>query len=149
MGQYSGNQKPGATGFEPQDINAMQNLFLYANYKGRTVDVAAQLLAAEPGITKSSGVPSSYRPTANQDIKAMFNQAAGNVLGRQLSDAELQKFTQAYHSQEMAQAGGGAQAPSLQVAATEAARAAHPAEAQAMGASTLMDIFDKTIKGLG
>lgn len=147
-GLYTGNAQPSGTGFSNADINAMQQFLLYANAKGRTVDAALPLFMSEVGNSSGTSV-TSFRPTSNQDIKAVFNQAAGNVLGRQLSDAELQKFIKSYHAQEAGQAAGGSMAPSLQTAATEAARAASPDEANAMGALQLTNVFDNMIKGLG
>jgi hypothetical protein len=71
------------------------------------------------------------------------------VLGRQLSDAEVEKFVKAYNAMEVGEAMGGAAAPSVQTAALQAAEAAAPDEAAAMGALQLAQLMDQSIKGLG
>jgi len=146
VGVY-GKQKPSDTGFAPRDISAMQQALKWANWKGRTVDVAAPMMLAEIGPVQVPGA--RIRTTPKQDLQSVFAKAASSVLGRQPSQKELDKFIRAYNQQEVTEAQGGAIAPNISVAAEEAARAAAPEEADAMGALTLTNIFDNMIKGLG
>lgn len=146
VGVY-GKQKPSDTGFAPRDITAMQQALRWANWKGRTVDVAAPMMLAEIGPIQQPGT--RVRTTPKQDLQSIFSKTASSILGRQLSQKEIDKFVKAYNQQEVSEAQGGAFTPSASVAAEQAVMAAAPEEADAMGALTLTNIFDSMIKGLG
>ena len=146
VGLYQGS-KPSPSGFASKDLAAMQDALDWANWRGYTIDVAATMMATELGTVASGG--NRVRTTAKEDLRSVFKQTASSVLGRQLSDSEIEKFVKSYNQKEVADAMGGAAAPSAQVAAEQAATAAAPDEAAAMGALTLTNIFDDMIKGLG
>lgn len=146
VGLYRGS-KPSQTGFDSIDQAAMQGALDWANWRGYTIDVAATLMATELGTVSNGG--NRVRTTPKEDLRAVFKQAAGTVLGRQLSDKEIEKFVKSYNQKEINEAGGGAFAPTASVSAEEAVIAAAPEEAQAMGALSLTNIFDSVIKGLG
>jgi hypothetical protein len=146
VGAY-GNTKPSRSGFNSADFSAMREAMLYANSKGVTLDVARSMMAAELGTGVGGGA--RIRTTPKQDLQAVFRQASSQILGRRLSDAEVEKFVKAYNRQEVNQAMGGAMAPSVQTAATEAVEAAAPDEAAAMGALRLTNVIDSAIKELG
>lgn len=146
VGLY-GNSKPSQTGFESRDLGAMQDALNWANWRGYTIDVAATLMATE--LPKVANGGNRIRTTAKEDLRAVFKNAAGSILGRQLSDKEIEKFVKTYNQKEINEAGGGAFAPTASVAAEQAVMGAAPAEAQAMGALSLTNIFDSVIKGLG
>jgi hypothetical protein len=147
VGLY-GNSKPGS-GFSNKDLSAMREALRYANAEGVTVDVAVNLMAADPNVKTKIAGSARVRTTPKQDLRAVFKQAAGSVLGRQLSDAEVEKFVRSYNQAEVVEAMGGAAAPSVQTAALQAVEAASPDEAAAMGALQLANIMDKKIKALG
>lgn len=147
LGMY-GNSAPSANGFSNRDINAMKEALRTANATGYTVKVTAQLLAADPTYKKNIPTP-RIRTTAKQDLRAVFKQASGSVLGRQLSDAEVEKFVRSYQGMEVTEAMGGAATPSAGVAAQQAVEAAAPEEAAAMGALRLAELMDRRIKELG
>ena len=146
VGLY-GNTKPSQTGFESRDLGAMQDALNWANWRGYTIDVAATLMATE--LPKVANGGNRIRTTPKEDLRAVFKNAAGSILGRQLSDKEIEKFVKSYNQKETNEAGGGAFAPTASVAAEQAVMGAAPAEAQAMGALSLTNIFDSVIKGLG
>ena len=104
-------------------------------------------MATELGTVNNSS--NRVRTTAKEDLRSVFKQTASSVLGRQLSDSEVEKFVRSYNQMEVSDAMGGAAAPNAQVAAQQALTAAAPDEAAAMGALTLTNIFDDMIKGLG
>ena len=147
VGAY-GNTKPSRSGFNSADFSAMREAMLYANSKGVTLDVAVNMMAAELG-TAAPGGGARIRTTPKQDLAAVFRQASGQILGRRLSDAEVEKFVKAYTRMEVGEAMGGAAAPSVQTAAQMAVEAAAPDEAAAMGALQLTNIIDSAIKELG
>lgn len=147
IGAY-GSSKPSNTGFNSSDFSAMREAMLYANSKGVTLDVAVNMMMADPGL-KVGGAGTRIRTTPKQDLAAVFRQASGQILGRRLSDAEVEKFVKAYNRMETTEAYGGAAAPSVQTAATQAVEAAAPDEAAAMGALQLTNIIDSAIKELG
>lgn len=146
VGAY-GSSKPSRSGFNSSDFSAMREAMLYANAKGVTLDVATAMMASELGGVAGGG--QRIRTTPKQDLQAVFRQASGQILGRRLSDAEVEKFVKAYNRMEVSEATGGAVAPSVQTAATQAVEAAAPDEAAAMGALQLTNIIDSAIKELG
>lgn len=146
VGLYQGS-KPSASGFSNKDISVMQDALDWSNWRGYTIDVAATMMATELGTVASTG--NRVRTTPKEDLRSIFKQTAGSVLGRQLSDSEVEKFIKSYNQKEMSEAAGGAFAPTASVSAEEAVMAAAPAEAQAMGALSLTNVFDDVIKGLG
>lgn len=152
LGLY-GKSSPSITGTQNKDFNAVQQVMMYANEKGYTLPVAVQMMAVDPQIRaaiKTAGVSSKkFRPTPKQDLRAVFKQAAGSILGRQLSDAEIEKFVKSYTGMEKTEFAGGAQAPNVSVAAETAVLKAAPQEATAVGMSKLAEIMDQKIKALG
>lgn len=147
VGAY-GSSKPSRSGFNSSDFSAMREAMLYANAKGVTLDVATAMMASELGGVGAGG-GQRIRTTPKQDLQAVFRQASGQILGRRLSDAEVEKFVKAYNRMEVSEATGGAAAPSVQTAAMQAVEAAAPDEAAAMGALQLTNIIDSAIKELG
>jgi hypothetical protein len=146
VGAY-GNSKPSRSGFNSADFSAMREAMLYANSKGVTLDVAVNMMASELGTGGGGGA--RIRTTPKQDLQAVFRQVSGQILGRRLSDAEVNKFVKAYNRQELAEAAGGAPTPSVETAAMQAVQAASPGEASAMGALRLTNVIDSAIKELG
>lgn len=148
VGAY-GNTKPSGSGFNSSDFSAMREAMLYANTKGVTLDVATSMMVAEIGTMGGVGGAQRVRTTPKQDLQAVFRQVSSQVLGRRLSDSEVEKFIKAYNQKEVSAAYGGPEAPQASVAAQEAVTAAAPDEADAVGALSLTNIFDDMIKGLG
>ena len=146
VGLYQGS-KPSPSGFNSKDLSVMQDALDWANWRGYTIDVAATMMATELGTVANAG--NRVRTTAKEDLRSVFKQTASSILGRTLSDSEVEKFVKSYNQKEVADAMGGAAAPTAATAAEQAVTAAAPDEAAAMGASTLMDLFDQKIKGLG
>lgn len=149
-----GNSRPTTTGFASSDLSAMQEIMRYANYRGVTVKVAARLMAADPNVqqwrkTQVAGGGARVRTTAREDLRSVFKSATARVLGRDLSDAELERFIQSYNAAEVRQAMGGAMAPSASTAATMAAETAAPEEAGAMKMLDYANVVDQLMKGLG
>ena len=147
LGIY-GKSKPSNSGFATKDLSAMREAMLWANANGVTIDAAQTLMAAEVGFTPS-GAAKRIRTTPKQDLTAVFRQASSSILGRQLSDSEINKFVKSYNRMEVAEGTGGAIAPNVSVAAEQFVKTGSPEEAQAMGALTLTNIIDNAIKGLG
>lgn len=145
---FYGKSKPSNSGFATRDLTAMKEAMLKANSDGVTIDVATTLMAAEVGFVPSSAAR-RIRTTPKQDLTAVFRQASSSILGRQLSNAEINKFVKSYNRMEVTEGMGGAITPNAQVAAQQFVESGSPEEAQAMGALTLTNIIDKAIKGLG
>lgn len=147
LGLY-GKSRPSSTGVSSRDISAVKQALLYANTEGVTLDVALNLMAADPNIkAKASG--GRVRTTPKQDLRAVFKQATQSVLGRDLSDAEVERFIRSYNAMEVSEAMGGAVAPSAQTAALESAQVAAPDEAGAMQLLGYANVIDQLMKGLG
>lgn len=147
LGLY-GNSKVSSNGFANRDLSAVRQAMLYANAEGVTLDRAVAMMQADPSVRQAAISGRRVRTTATQDLRTVFKQVSLNTLGRQLSDAEVDKFVKAYNRSEVSEAMGGATVASPQVAAQEAVMSAAPEEAAAVGASRLASIMDQMIKGL-
>jgi len=153
LGVY-GKSRPTVTGFASRDQNAMAQAMLYANANGVTLDVALTMMAADPNVQaniKALGIGGAarIRTTPKQDLRAVFKQASQNILGRDLSDDEVDKFVRAYNASEVREAQGGAITPSAGVAAEEAVMGTAPEEAGAMRMLGYANAVDQLLKGLG
>jgi hypothetical protein len=147
VGAY-GNSSPSRTGFNSTDFSAMREAMLYANHKGVTLDVAITMMSAELGSAGGMG-GQRVRTTPKQDLQAVFRQVSGQILGRRLSDSEVEKFVKSYNQKEVSAAYGGEAAPQADVAAMEQIESAVPEEAGAMGVLKLSNVIDSAIKELG
>lgn len=145
LGVY-GNAKPSRSGLEDKDINAMAQLLDAANAYGRTYDVALDLAQIEFGKQRTGGV--RFRPTPKQDLRQVFRNVSSQVLGREMSDAEAEKFVRAYQQMERTEAYGGSRAPDVQLVAQEQIEQAVPEESAAVGALQLATAFDDFVKGM-
>lgn len=151
VGAY-GKSKPSQTGFKDSDLSAMRQVLRTANVEGVTIDVAVGLMATKYGGTSTgsgSGSGTRIRTTPKQDVSAVFRQVSSQLLGRRLSDVEINKFVKSYNRMETVEGMGGAIAPNVSVAAEQFVRTGAPEESTAMGALTLTNIIDNAIKGLG
>jgi hypothetical protein len=146
VGAY-GRSKPSKTGLTATDLAAVRQAMYTANAEGVTLDVAVGLMATKYG--GSAPAAARIRTTPKQDVSAVFRKVSGELLGRRLSDAEINKFVKAYNRMETAEATGGAIAPSVEGAAIAQIEARQPEEASAMGLLQLTNIIDDSIKGLG
>jgi hypothetical protein len=148
VGAY-GSSKPSRSGFNSSDFSAMREAMLYANAKGVTLDVATSMMATELGGGIGGGGGQRVRTTAKQDLQTVFRQVSGQVLGRRLSDSEVEKFVKAYNQKEISEAYGGEAAPQADVAAMAQIESAVPEEAGAVGMLKLSNVIDSAIKELG
>ena len=140
-----GSSKPSPTGFDSKDFSAMGDFLRFANSQGVTSDVAySQFLTT----FKATGGGRRIRTTANEDIRAVFKDATRKMLGRDVTNDEIEKFVRAYEGKEITEGQGGVQAPSLQTAAEVQVEQQYGAESGAVGMLSLFDILDKSIKGL-
>lgn len=140
-----GSSKPSPTGFDSKDFSAMGDFLRFANAQGVTSDVAySQFLTT----FKATGGGRRIRTTAKEDIRAVFKDATRKMLGRDVTNDEIEKFVRAYEGKEITEGQGGAQAPSLQTAAEMQVEEQYGAEADAVRMASLFDILDKSIKGL-
>jgi len=140
-----GSGKPSPTGFDSKDFSAMGDFLRFANSQGVTSDVAySQFLTT----FKASGGGRRVRTTAKEDIRAVFKDATRKMLGRDVTNDEIEKFVKAYEGKEITEGTGGVKAPSLQTAAELQVEQQYGAEAASVGMLSLFDILDKSIKGL-
>lgn len=146
-GAYEGS-KPSNTGFDNRDFSAVNRAMLWANTVGYTLDAAVPMMLADPTISKSMGGGTRIRTTAAQDLRAVFRQSAQQVLGRDLPDAEVDKFVRAYQGMEAREQTGGATAPAAQVAATEQVQEQYAEEADAMGMYRMAQAANQLFRGL-
>lgn len=143
-GLYNGS-KPSTTGFASKDIGAVQDFMLYANSKRATGDVALSMLLAEFG---NVGGAKAIRTTPKDDIRAVFRNASRVMLGREVPPNVIERFVKAFEGQEIVEAKGGVKAPSIQTAAEVQLEQQFGAEADAVRMASLLDVLDKSIKGL-
>lgn len=103
--------------------------------RGKSVLAALSYLAENPIVSKPVGGLS--RTVSNpDDLKRVFTQASQSVLGRTLSEPELNRMVASYQGiqsgAQSSQAGTRVAAPSAETFAMEQARQAAPVEAKAM-----------------
>lgn len=146
VGVYDG-ASPSADGFDNRDFAAVARAMLWANTRGVTLDVALPMMASEIGPVSMGGT--RIRTTPKQDLRMVFKQATQSVLGRNVSDAEVEKFVRAYQGMEVTEGRGGATAPSPQAAAVEQVQEQYETEADAVGMMRLAEAFNQAIRGLG
>lgn len=142
---FYGSGKVSTTGLDSADLSAMRELLRFANSQGVTVDVAFNQALTQ---TASVGGGRAIRTTAKQDIRKVFRDSVRSMLGRDVSDVEVEKFVKAYEGMEITEAKGGVKAPSLSTAAEAQVEQKYGAEASAVGMLSLMDVLDQKIKGL-
>jgi hypothetical protein len=83
-----GSGRPSPTGFDSKDFSAMGDFLRFANSQGVTSDVAySQFLTT----FKGSGGGKRVRTTAKEDIRAVFKDATRKMLGRDVSNDEIEK----------------------------------------------------------
>lgn len=103
--------------------------------RGKSIEDSLKYLAANPSMSDGAKL-SSVRVSNPDDLKRVFIQASQSVLGRALSENELNKLVSTYQGQEAAyqqsQGGRVVGAPSATTFGVEAAKQAAPAEAEAM-----------------
>lgn len=145
LGIYSG---PSPTGYASKDLSAVRQAMMTANAEGVTLDVVLPLIATKYGARGGRGGGVSVRTSPAQDLREVFKQVSLNVLGRALPESEIERFVRSYQSQQTAEAMGGPQAPSAQVAAEAQIQQGQGAEATAVGMLQLANVFDQAIKGL-
>lgn len=144
-----------SSGLNPQDIAAFKNVVLGAVRSKQSVDTYLSNLAqmgTALGLTQGSTVePFHARLTNTTDITAVAKAMAPDVIGRELSETDLSKIVQGFHSLETKsqQADYNAQtteaAPDLQAYVQEQIRAQAPVDATAMDRRTAADTFFKII----
>lgn len=142
---FYGTGKVSTTGLDTADLAAMRELLRFANSQGVTVDVAFNQALTQ---VASTGGGRTIRTTAKQDIRKVFRDSVRSMLGRDVSDAEVDKFVKAYEGMEITEAKGGVKAPTLASAAEAQVEKQYGAEASAVGMLSLFDILDQKIKGL-
>lgn len=148
LGAY-GNSKPSRSGFNSNDFSAMREAMLVANAEGVTLDMAPAIMASKYGGAGYGSGGTRIRTTPKQDLSAVFRRVSSELLGRRLSDAEIDKFVKSYNRMEQVEGMGGATAPSVEGAAIAQIESTNPEEASAMGLLQLTNIIDSSIKGLG
>lgn len=149
LGAY-GSRKPSRDGLQDSDLAAVRDVMRVANAEGVTLDVATALIATKyGGLGQGVGGGQRIRTTPKQDLSAVFRRVSGELLGRRLSDAEINRFVKAYNRMETAEQTGGAPAPSVEGAAIAQIEARQPEEATSMGLLQLSNIMEQSIKGLG
>jgi hypothetical protein len=146
LGLY-GNSKPSLSGFEDRDLSVVREAMRVANAEGYTLDVTQSILATK--YPKAEGTGRRIRTSPKADLRAVFKRTAGELLGRQLSDTEVERFVKAYTGMEVTEQKGGAVAPSAQVAAEGQIMRRQGTEAAAVGALQLAKIMEQKIKALG
>lgn len=103
--------------------------------RGMSFDKSLEYLAANPVVVEGDKL-SSVRVSNPDDLKRVFIQASQSVLGRALSESELNKLVATYQGQEAAyqrsQGGMVTSAPQASTFGVEAAEKAAPVEAEAM-----------------
>ncbi len=101
-GQYGGSSR--GNGFNPADISAFSSLLWYANYKKK--DFKSALIdyerdfAKRPDLLQGVGRKPPRQVTNTDEIRAVFNKTAQNMLGRKLPDNVAEQFVRTIQTQQ-------------------------------------------------
>lgn len=170
-GLYVPGTEPSRTGhrgwWNPSvDVPAFTDVLTHANGAGQPWtdslnDLLQMAVTNGPAIKKAKNaaaraqVLTSY--THPDDLRVIANKVSRNVIGRDLSDADMKSFINGYHGMEAAQGdsqrdaaggtGGGSynQAPSAEAEAQTFAEQEHPEEAYATKYVSAFNAFDSMI----
>jgi hypothetical protein len=120
----------GAPGNIPDELKAIENALATSNMFGLELQNMVNTRLANMPMTKRTG--SGYRRVATSaaDLRVVAKQVSQQTLGRELTDAELNQFVQAYQARELAPV-GREQIPSPDVAAQQFSQQIAPTEANA------------------
>lgn len=136
LGFYQGGKV--GNGTSDNDVSAVAGFLRYANMQG--LEMNSALVTAQQQIPPYFRVGGGGAQVTNaDDLKAVFESVAMSVLGRGISDAQLNAMVAAYQQQERSAAGGGASAPQAQTYATKALREKFKGEAQDFRAMNVAD----------
>lgn len=136
-GFYPRGMRPSQSGFEPQDLKAMEELLTTANYWGYTVDAAWPLVLAN---YEATGSGRAVRPTA--EIRKSLDTQAVEALGRKFTDAEVQGLISQIRQREA----GGDRTTATTMAEQVVARA-NPDEQQAFRFVQVANILNDMLRG--
>ena len=141
-----GTSKPSSTGFDTKDFSAMSEFLRFANSQGVTADVAySQFLTQFKGTGTGA---KRVRTTAKEDIRSVFRDSTRRLLGRDVSNDEIEKFVKSYEGKEITEGTGGVKAPTIANAAEAQVQQQFGEEAMGVGMSSILDVLDQSIKGL-
>lgn len=140
-------------GTSAQDINAVQQFLLYSNITG--LDRQSALISAATNLPTgfSSGSGGSYQLTSPEDLRAVFQATAQQVIGRGLSEDDITKLVNSYQGLERSAGyaasgrGGYTAPPSAQTYATDQLRQKFKGEAQDFRAMDIADSILGILKG--
>ena len=136
LGFYQGGRV--GNGTSDNDVSAVAGFLRYANMQG--LEMNSALVVAQQQIPSNFRVgPGGAQVTSSDDLKAVFEAVAMSVLGRGISDAQLNSMVAAYQQQERSAAYGGEAAPQAQTYATNALRQKFKGEAQDFRAMNVAD----------
>lgn len=136
LGFYQGGRI--GNGTSDNDVSAVAGFLRYANMQGLVMDSA--LVVAQQQIPPYFRVGQGGPQVTNaDDLKAVFESVAMSVLGRGISDSQLNAMVSAYQQQERSASYGGAAAPQAQTYATNALRQKFKGEAQDFRAMNVAD----------
>ncbi len=136
-GFYPRGMRPSQSGFEPQDLKAMEELLTTANYWGYTVDAAWPLVLAN---YEATGSGRAVRPTA--EIRKSLDTQALEALGRKFTDAEVQGLISQIRQRE-----AGGDRTTATTMAEQVVAGANPDEQQAFRFVQVANILNDMLRG--
>jgi hypothetical protein len=141
-----GTSKPSSTGFDTKDFSAMSEFLRFANSQGVTADVAYSQFLTQ--FKAGGGGGRAVRTTAKEDIRSVFRDSTRRLLGRDVSNEEIEKFVKSYEGKEITEGTGGVKAPTVANAAEAQVLQQFGEEEMGVGMSSILDVLDQSIKGL-
>lgn len=93
---FPSSKGPSATGLDNGSINAMEQFLMLVNSTGYTMDVAKPLVFStyEPmqGLPGTGGAAPKYNVSSPDDIRAVADRVAEEVIGRRLTQGQAQQI---------------------------------------------------------
>lgn len=155
-GFFPGKQGPSITGRDYNSISAMEQFLAAANPTGYTWDVAKTSIFAnyEPiqGLPGTGGAAKQYSVSSNEEISSIADKVAESIIGRKLSESDINKIIARVQSAERNAALSTStevqQAPSAQITAEEAIQQQYGQESAMMRFGELGSSIDALLRGM-
>lgn len=170
LGLYTPGNEPSKTGLRgtwlPSDTAAYTQILFNANSAGISKEDALQnmlltVASNPPATTATKRAPQVTLYTHPDDLTYIAQKTAQQVIGRNLSDDDLQKFIAGFHGMESTQSnatyaagtpggpgGAATAAPDMTAEATRFAEQMHPDEAYATKYIDAFKVFDQMINAV-
>lgn len=153
---FPSSKGPSATGLDNGSINAMEQFLMLVNSTGYTMDIAKPMVFAtyDPvqGLPGTGVAPRKYAVSAPEDIRAVADRVAEEIIGRRLTQGQAQQIISRVQAAErkagMDTGTEQVQAPAPQTIAQQQIEKQFGAEAQSMRMGEAIRIHEQLMRSM-